>query len=179
MTFSDQSSKVASLYLSPASYHPLFLLLVVTPICIYFVYIFVSLFLVFAPEYCKLQEGRDLTCFVLCCFWQVMFFVSDGMKDGRMWRKKGRRERNQGRGREKEEGNSKYHKTLLETWKKYHNCSIKKKVPLAKNIRYNNGAGRWLGKKKRLKITLISFVVVEFKYDNAYQVVGTMPDTSA
>lgn len=65
------------------------------------------------------------------------------------------------------EGNSMYHKILLETWKKYYNCFFKKKkkkkVLLAKNITYNNGAGRRLDGGKRLKITPISFVVAGFK----------------
>ena len=62
------------------------------------------------------------------------------------------------------EGNSMYHKILLETWEKYYNCFFKKKkVLLAKNIIYNNGAGRRLEGGKRLKITPISFVVAGFK----------------
>lgn len=62
-----------------------------------------------------------------------------GGGEGRKGRKRGTKA-----GKRDGEGNSMYHKILLETWNKYYNCSIKKKkkVLLAKNITYNNGAGR-------------------------------------
>lgn len=57
--------------------------------------------------------------------------------------------------------------TIKFSWKLGRNIIIvslkKKKVLLAKNITYNNGAGRRLEGGKRLKITPISFVVAGFK----------------
>lgn len=55
-----------------------------------------------------------------------MVFVSTGMNMGGGEGRKGRK-RGTKAGKRDGEGNSMYHKILLETWNKYYNCSIKKK----------------------------------------------------